>query len=738
MSTSTRSSKHVVASRLRGAIFALGLVTAALVSRSAHAALIGNLVVNDTANAADWSAQVNLAVGSVQFGDRAFTLSTVPATVAGGEWIETANDSKAFTGATLATFTVSANADVWVASNDSITTKPTWLADWTDSGGNLVNSEGSPKTFSLFKKTFTAGATVALGPNGNTSSSMFTVVVTPAGVAPAAKGPVLPPKWAFGVLYGSYHNQAQVLDDMNRLRAGYSGDLYWIDSSWLSDSYTGTPERYICFQFDTAQFPDAAGMIATLRQNHFHFGVWEWPWIDDHCAKYTFGVDNKLFVRNTAGSVVDAGGWHGNTMTGAFDYTNPATVSWWSTLNQPIVDLGVSFFKLDTGGGYPSAGVLFDGSNSQDRYKTLYRKTAYDRSAIANGGRGFVMTHTQSSTGADQYPGMWTGDTKATFDGLIAEMKTASGMNKTNNAAYWCGDTGGYNQTPTDELYIRWLEYTAFTPCQEFFGAKTTSTGARFPWMFSTEAQEIFKTYTQLRYRLLPFRYSNAQIAYHVSPVVYPVRWIGANQIVNGGGSSQILVQPVTVAGATTASVKVPSGTWINYWTGETYAGGSTQTIAATIALVPTLVKAGSIIPMGPDLQWVDEKPADPLTLDVYPSGSTSYTLYEDDGVTADYKTGAFSRTTFSSALSGTHETITIGAARGTWNGMLTARTYLLKVNGRTADPGTITRDGVAMTRFATKPDLDAAAEGWCYDATAKIVWAKLRTPTNTASTVAW
>jgi hypothetical protein len=708
-------------------------------SVAATAGIIGNLVVDDTTNAASWSVQSNLAVGATQYGDRTYTLTSVPSAVAGAAWIRTANASKAFAGTTVATFTVNADADVYVAYNDSIATKPSWLSTFADSGQNLVNSESTPKTFSLLKKTFTSGSTITLGTGGSTSASFYTVAVVAAGSAPKPNGnPVLPPKWAFGVFYGSYHDQAGVLADMNQLRASYSGDLYWIDSSWLSDSYTGTPQDYICFQFDPTQFPNPTAMVSSLRQNHFHFGVWEWPWMDQGCSAYATGVSKHYFVQNSSGAVVNAGGWHGNVMTGAFDYSNPATVTWWDSLNQPLVNMGLSFFKLDTGGGYPSGGVLHDGDNSQDHYKTLYRETAYNLSAVANGGRGFVMTHTQASTSASQYPGMWTGDTTATFAGLIAEMKTAAGLNTSTTAAYWCGDTGGYNDTPNDELYIRWLEYTTFTPCQEFFGAKTTSTGARFPWMFGTQAQQIFQTYTQLRYRLLPFRYSNAQIAYHVSPVVYPVHWNGTTQIVNGGGSSQILVQPITAAGATSASVALPAGTWIDYWTGTSYTGGATHTIPAAIDRMPTLVKAGSIIPTGPAMQWVDQVPADPLTLDVYPSGNTSYTLYEDDGVTAAYQAGAFSTTLLSCSQSGSSITVSVGAASGTYNGQPASRTYLVKVNGQASAPKTVTIAGAAATQFSSMAALNAATTGWFYDATAKIVWAQFSAATSQATTVAF
>src|SRR5262245_60765737 len=117
-----------------GPAAALGLLPHGLPSVSA-AGLVANLLVNDAANTADWSVQSALATGNEQYGDRTYTFTSVPSAFAGSEWIQTANDSKAFTGATLATFKVTADADVYVAANDSIS-RPSWLSagGWADSG----------------------------------------------------------------------------------------------------------------------------------------------------------------------------------------------------------------------------------------------------------------------------------------------------------------------------------------------------------------------------------------------------------------------------------------------------------------------------------------------------------------------------------------------------------------------------------------------------------------------------
>lgn len=701
--------------------------------------LITNLSVNDSANASDWSVQSLLATGDDQFGDRAYTFTSVPSSVAGSAWIRTANDSKAYTGSALVTFTVTADCDVYVASNDRIGVKPSWLSSangWADSGSNLVNSESTPKTFSLFKKSFTANSTVSLGNNGSATASMYTVIVSGHTTASPNGNPLLPPKWAFGVLLGSYYDQELVLDAMNRLRDGYCGDLLWVDSSWLSSEYNDAP-KYITFKFDPVQFPDPAGMIRTLHDNHFKFGVWEWPFIDISNSLYNFGASRGYFIKNSSGDVVDGGGWHGVTFTGQFDFTNPGAVNWWKSLNQPLVDMGVDFFKIDTYSTAPSGGALFDGSSSTDRLRRAYHKTVFEVTQAASGGRGFILAHRPGSTANDQYPGMWTGDTSASWSGWATELGRAAQMNKTTNAAYWGGDSGGYNGNPSDELYIRWLQYSTFTPLTEFFSAKGTKT--RFPWVFGAQAQQMFKMYTNLRYRLLPFRYSNAQIAYHESPVKYPVRFVSGrtDEIIVGNGSSEILVAPVITQGATSRQAQLPAGaTWINYWTGASAGGGSALTVSAPLDRVPIFVKAGSIIPMGPSMEYVDQEPADPLTLDIYPSGATSYTLYEDDGVSNAYISGAFSKTRFTCDTAGGQVTVSIGASTGTYTGKLPARAYVLKINGRSSTPGSVTRDGDSLTKFLTRSDFDAALEGWFYDANADIAWVKFRISTSDSTTV--
>ena len=160
--------------------------TAGTLTRTAGASLtvgagggpltVSGLTVADTGNAGDWSVQSDLRTGTAQYGDRAFTFTTVPTALAGAQWIRTANDSKGSATSPLAGFTISAQATVAVAVDTRIGRRPWMDAGWVDTGTQLVNNEGTAKRFQVFTKTFPAGQ-VSLGPNGSTGSSMYTVAV---------------------------------------------------------------------------------------------------------------------------------------------------------------------------------------------------------------------------------------------------------------------------------------------------------------------------------------------------------------------------------------------------------------------------------------------------------------------------------------------------------------------------------------------------------------------------------
>ena len=142
----------------------------------APVALTG-LQVQDSANAADWSVQADLQAGAVQFGDRAYTVTSLPAALAGGAWVRTANDSKAYTGSTLASFSLCQPADVYLTLDDRYGAPLAWMAGWSNTGLKMTTVEnGTARSFTVYTRSFGAG-TVTLGPASQAGYSLYTVVV---------------------------------------------------------------------------------------------------------------------------------------------------------------------------------------------------------------------------------------------------------------------------------------------------------------------------------------------------------------------------------------------------------------------------------------------------------------------------------------------------------------------------------------------------------------------------------
>jgi alpha-glucosidase (family GH31 glycosyl hydrolase) len=182
-----------------------------------------------------------------------------------------------------------------------------------------------------------------------------------------------------------------------------------------------------------------------------------------------------------------------------------------------------------------------------------------------------------------------------------------------------------------------------------------------------------------------------------------PVTWDKATQYEFLLGKS-FLVAPVWKDEEKRDSIYLPAGKWIDYWDGTVYDGGRwISNYSAPLDRLPLFVKSGSIIPMYPQMNYDGEKPLDTLSLDIYPGGRTTYRLYEDDGLTRDYKKGVYAITTISSVQRAGVTSVIISPVKGSYKGILPERSYVLYVHGA-KKPSDVTVDG--------KP-----VKSWHYDA---------------------
>jgi len=200
-------------------------------------------------------------------------------------------------------------------------------------------------------------------------------------------------------------------------------------------------------------------------------------------------------------------------------------------------------------------------------------------------------------------------------------------------------------------------------------------------WSYVPEAQKILTSFDRLRYRLLPYVYSLAwkitsESYTMMRPLVMDFRSdvraqnVG-DQFLFGPG---LLVNPVTEPAATARHLYLPNARWYDFWTGETAEGGRAIDAPTSLDRIPLYVRAGSIIPMGPDLEYASEKPADPIELRVYPGADGRFTLYEDEGDGYAYEKGVHA--TIEMRWDDARRQLTLEARQGRFPGMLDRRTF--------------------------------------------------------------
>lgn len=369
-------------------------------------------------------------------------------------------------------------------------------------------------------------------------------------------------------------------------------------------------------------------------------------------------------------------------------------------------------------------------------------RDAYDGIEKNSDARGFVWT-TCAWAGGQRYATIWSGDQSGNWEYIRFHIPTVIGAGLSGfNAA--TGDVDGiFGGGP--QTQVRDIEWKAFTPAWMIISGWSKQTNLKKqPWIFGEPYTSINRKYLKLKMRLTPYLYTYAREAYDTGvPTVRamvlefpddPVTWSKRTEYQFMSGQ-WLLVAPVYEDSPVRNDIYLPAGRWIDYWDGTEYDGPATiNGYAAPLDKLPLFVRAGAIIPMYPEMLYDGQKPDDPVTLDLYPFKQSSFSLYEDDGVTQRYRDGAFARTAIemdapaSPGAPGQSIAVRVGAAKGQYEGMPARRSYELEVH-LPARPSRVAIGGrplsgftpAAATRAArakARADFDAAPEGWYFDAT--------------------
>ena len=263
--------------------------------------------------------------------------------------------------------------------------------------------------------------------------------------------------------------------------------------------------------------------------------------------------------------------------------------------------------------------------------------------------RSFILTRS-GYAGIQRWSAIWTGDNQSLWEHL--EMSIPMLCNLGLSGIPFVGsDIGGFAGNATAELYARWMQLGMLYPLMRGHSALTTA--QHEPWVFGDRIEKICREYIELRYQLLPYIYTLFWSAATTgAPILRPLLYHFSNDPKTFSLADQVMLGPSLLAapiyrpGVEHRAVYLPEGCWYDWWSGETFTGPTHILAYAPLEKMPLYVRAGSIIPIAPVMQYVDEHPIDQMRLRVW-KGVGEFTLYEDDGHTFEYKTGAFCTTTY-------------------------------------------------------------------------------------------
>ncbi len=484
------------------------------------------------------------------------------------------------------------------------------------------------------------------------------------------------PKWAYGFFQSKdrYVSLDEILDIAHHYRDQHI-PLDAIVQDWFWWKTEGDP-------IFNSNYHDVPKDLATLHGEHVHTMISVWGLLDTNSETYKILDAKHLLIP----------GAH------VYDATSPqARDIYWQRLPGTLFAQGWDAFWLDSAEPeeyWPHMGdailqnkklAIGNGAEYTNIFPFLHTLGVQNHWQATNTSkRVFILTRSaflgQQRVGAT----VWSGDVYSTFWGLSHQVP--AGLNfALSGYPYWTTDIGGYwpayggvRQEPDfQQLYARWFQFGAFCPIFRTHGHRPHNE----LWTFD-QVEPILLTYDKLRYRLLPYIYS---LAWKVSSDDYTIQrplvmdwradpntWNIGDQFMFG---PDLLVNPVLQAGATHRAVYLPAApSWYDFWSGKTSSGSQEIDADAPLDRIPLYVRAGSILPMGPEIEYTAQDPAGPIELRIYRGADGLFNLYEDTGDGDGYRHGQYS---LIPVHWNDHDAVlTLGARQGAYPGMISQRTF--------------------------------------------------------------
>ena len=478
----------------------------------------------------------------------------------------------------------------------------------------------------------------------------------------------LPPIWALGNQQSrwSYFPEKRVREIAEGFRKNkIPADVIYLDIDYM--------DGYRVFTWDKTRFPNPSKMLSDLKADGFKTVLIIDPGIkvDENYDVYRQGKGKNVYVKTAGGTDLIRNAWAGESVFP--DFTDPKSREWfasfyrrhldegiagfWTDMNEPGVFVTQEYerpeimhhpaktFAYDT----PHAGDGFPGTHR--RYHNVYgmlmaRATFEGVKQFEPEKRPFVLTRA-GFAGVQRYAAVWTGDNYASWDHLALTIPMLANLS-VSGVPFVGADVGGFAETPSGELYARWLQAAVLTP---FLRSHShISAENKEPWAFGDEFTHINRATIELRYQFLPYLYTLFREHERTGqPVMRPLwyefpkdkqTYLISDQYMVG---SDVLVAPVVREGARIRGIYLPKGAeWIDWHTGARLESGKTHYLQAPLERLPIFVRVGAIIPTQSAIQHTGEMPSAEITLNVVtgiaPDKTETATLYQDAGESYGYR----------------------------------------------------------------------------------------------------
>jgi alpha-D-xyloside xylohydrolase len=494
-------------------------------------------------------------------------------------------------------------------------------------------------------------------------------------------------RWVWGFWQCKEHYASQ--EELTNVVARYRQMQVPLDGI-IQDWQYWPKDKWGSHQFDPTRYPHPAQMIQGLHAMHAHVMISVW-------ARFDVGTSNYNELERAGAlyaTALPGFSWFDPKETNKYyDAFNPvARRLYWREMDNQLFKLGIDAWWLDA--SEPELSIhwgefrqyqtaLGPASNVFNAYPLMHTTAVYQGQRAATSAKRVCILTRSAWAGQQRNAAItWSGDIHGRWD--VFAKQIPAGLNfSISGIPYWNTDIGGFfgaklHDPKYQELFTRWFQFGAFCPLFRVHGTDAP----KEIWRWDQPTQKILEKFIDLRYRLLPYIYSVSwQVTSDGGTIMRPLMMdfpddpqaldIGSQYLFGPA----LMVCPVTQPGVTNWSVDLPGHSdWYDFWTGKRMTGGQRIEATSPIGTLPLFVRAGSILPLGPVMQYTSEKPENPIELRVYRGADGGFTLYEDQGDGYNYERGVYA--TIPLTWNESRGTLTIGARQGKFSGMLQERTF--------------------------------------------------------------